>query len=55
LEKKLDKVTLKTDLVNAILQYLGNQKFIEVAPLIQAIQQAASEQPSEQTSEETVQ
>jgi len=51
----LDKVTLKTDLVNAILQYLGNQKFIEVAPLIQAIQQAASEQPSEQTSEETVQ
>ena len=40
----MDEVTLKTDLVNAILQYLGNQKYIEVAPLIQGIQQAAAEQ-----------
>jgi hypothetical protein len=40
----MDEVTLKTDLVNAILQYLGNQKFVEVAQLIQAIQQAAAEQ-----------
>jgi len=44
LEKKMDEVTLKTDLVNAILQYLGNQKYVEVAQLIQAIQQAAAEQ-----------
>ena len=40
----MDEVTLKTDLVNAILQYLGNQKFVEVAQLIQGIQQAAAEQ-----------
>ena len=40
----MDEVTLKTDLVNAILQYLGNQKFVEVAQLIQAIQQASAEQ-----------
>jgi hypothetical protein len=29
----MDEVTLKTDLVNAILQYLGNQKFVEVASM----------------------
>jgi hypothetical protein len=57
LEKKMDEVTLKTDLVNAILQYLGNQKFVDVAPLIQAIQQAASEQaasPVERVAAEVV-
>jgi hypothetical protein len=40
----MDEIKLKTDLVNAILQYLGNQKFIDVAQLIQAIQQQASAQ-----------
>jgi hypothetical protein len=40
----MDEVTLKTDLVNAILQYLGNQKYVDVAQLIQGIQQAAAEQ-----------
>jgi hypothetical protein len=53
----MDEVTLKTDLVNAILQYLGNQKFVDVAQLIQAIQQAASEQaasPVEKVAAEVV-
>jgi hypothetical protein len=40
----MDEIKLKTDLVNAILQYLGNQKFVEVAGLIQAIQQQAQSQ-----------
>jgi hypothetical protein len=40
----MDEIKLKTDLVNAILQYLGNQKFVEVAGLIQGIQKQASEQ-----------
>jgi hypothetical protein len=47
----MDEVTLKTDLVNAILQYLGNQKFVEVAQLIQGIQQAASEQAKAPTAQ----
>ena len=40
----MDEIKLKTDLVNAILQYLGNQKFVEVAGLIQEIQKQASAQ-----------
>lgn len=40
----MDEIKLKTDLVNAILQYLGNQKFVEVAGLIQGIQQQAAQQ-----------
>ena len=46
----MDGIKLSTDLVNAILQYLGNQKFVEVAGLVQAIQQQAQaqgEQPVE--------
>ena len=37
----MDGIKLSTDIVNAILQYLGNQKFVEVAGLVQAIQQQA--------------
>lgn len=40
----MEKVTLSTQLVNAILQYLGNQKFVEVANLINGIQQEAEAQ-----------
>lgn len=40
----MEKVTLSTQLVNAILQYLGNQKFVEVANLINGIQQEAQGQ-----------
>ena len=40
----MDEIKLKTDLVNAILQYLGSKPFVEVAGLIQAIQQQAQEQ-----------
>jgi len=40
----MDGIKLSTDIVNAILQYLGNQKFVEVAGLVQAIQQQAQAQ-----------
>jgi hypothetical protein len=40
----MDKMTLTTDLINGILQYLGSRPFVEVAGLINAIQQQAAEQ-----------
>jgi len=40
----MNSITLTTDLVNGILQYLGNQKFVEVAGLIQEIQKQAGAQ-----------
>ena len=40
----MDEIKLSTNLVNAILQYLGNQKFVEVAGLVQEIQKQASAQ-----------
>ena len=40
----MDEIKLKTDLVNAILQYLGSKPFVEVAGLIQGIQQQAAAQ-----------
>jgi hypothetical protein len=42
----MDEVTFKTDLVNAILKYLGDQPYVQVAHLIQGIQQTAAEQAS---------
>ena len=46
----MEKISLSTNLVNGILQYLGNQKFLEVAQLINSIQQEAQGQiaPAEQ-------
>jgi hypothetical protein len=37
----MDKLELSTDLVNAIMQYLGKQPFQEVAGIINGIQQQA--------------
>lgn len=41
----MSELKLTTDLVNTILQYLGNRPFVEVAGLIQEIQKQA--QPAE--------
>jgi hypothetical protein len=52
----MDSISLKTDLINAILKYLGDRPFVEVAGFIQAIQQQAFEQgavPAQQPVEET--
>jgi hypothetical protein len=40
----MEKLTLSTNLVNGILQYLGNQPYAAVANLIQGIQQEAQGQ-----------
>ena len=40
----MEKLTLTTNLVNGILQYLGNQPYAQVAQLIQGIQQEAQGQ-----------
>jgi hypothetical protein len=41
---KMEKVTLSTQLVNAVLQYLGSRPFVEVQQLIGGIQQEAQGQ-----------
>jgi len=40
----MNEVKLSTQLVNAILQYLGSRPYTEVFPLIEAIQKEAKEQ-----------
>jgi len=40
----VDKITLSVELVNAMLAYLGNQKFVEVQGLIAAVQKEAEGQ-----------
>ena len=40
----MDEIKLSTNLVNAVLQYLGSRPFVEVAGLIQGIQQEAAAQ-----------
>jgi len=40
----MDEIKLSTNLVNAILQYLGNQRWIDVSGLINGIQQEAQAQ-----------
>lgn len=40
----MEKVTLSTQLVNAILQYMGNRPFVEVSNLIAGIQEEAKGQ-----------
>lgn len=39
-----EKISLSTNLVNAVLQYLGTKPFAEVSQLIQAIQSEAAPQ-----------
>ena len=51
----MDKMTLTTELINAIMQYLGSKPFAEVAGLIAEVQKQASEQgaiPTELPKEE---
>jgi hypothetical protein len=40
----MEKISLSVNLVNAILQYMGNQPYAAVANLIQGIQQEAQGQ-----------
>ena len=40
----MDEIKLSTNLVNAILNYLGSRPFAEVAGLIHGVQQEAAKQ-----------
>jgi hypothetical protein len=40
----MEKINLSTNLVNAILQYLGTQPYLQVANIISNIQQEAQGQ-----------
>ena len=48
----MEKISLSVNLVNAILQYLGNQPYGAVANLIGGIQQEAAPQMAPQTAAE---
>ena len=39
-----EKINLSTNLVNAVLQYLGSQPYVNVAQLIEAVRAEASPQ-----------
>ena len=40
----MDGITLSTDLLNAIMQYLGTRPYVEVAVLINEVQKQAQAQ-----------
>ena len=40
----MEKIALTTELINAIMQYLGSRPFVEVAGLITEVQKQAAEQ-----------
>ena len=40
----MDKITLTTELINTIMQYLGSRPFVEVAGLIAEVQKQAADQ-----------
>lgn len=54
----MEKITLSTQLVNAIMQYLGTRPFAEVFQMIEAVQKEAREQqannPSQNDGEQIV-
>ena len=44
----MEKITLSTNLVNAILQYLGTRPYAEVFQIIEAVQKEAKEKLTEE-------
>jgi hypothetical protein len=44
MDNEMEKMILSTQLVNAILQYLGQRPFVEVSNLINSVQQEAKNQ-----------
>ena len=49
----MQKIAFSTELVNAILQYLGNQPYVQVQQLISGIQQEAQGQAQAAPAEDT--
>jgi len=48
LQRSMDKASLSINLLNAILQYLGQRPYVEVVGLIKAMEQEATEQPKQE-------
>ena len=46
-ESQMETINMPVQLVNAILNYLGSRPFVEVASLINGIQQAAAPKEAE--------
>lgn len=44
----MNKIEIKVEIVNAMLQYLGSRPYAEVYQLIAAIQEAAKEEKQEE-------
>jgi len=44
----MEKIALTTELINAILQYLGSRPYVEVVGLVNEIQKQAKETPKEE-------
>jgi len=44
----MNEIKLSTNLVNAILQYLGSRPYADVFQLVEAIQKEAKEKPTEE-------
>jgi hypothetical protein len=51
----MENITLSTQLVNAILQYLGTRPFGEVFQMIEAVQKEAKEQAPPKPVDEAMQ
>ena len=49
----MEKIQVSTNLLNAILQYLGTRPYQEVFQLIEAIQNEAKNQPKKDEQAET--
>lgn len=49
----MDEIKLSTNLVNAVLQYLGSRPYVETAGLIQGIQQEAAAQGAQPVAAES--
>jgi hypothetical protein len=48
-------MNISTDLINAVLNYLGNRPYVEVANLITAIQAEAAKVPAPEQIEQPIQ
>jgi len=50
----MNELKITTNLVNAILQYLGSRPYAEVFQLVEAIQKEAQNQPKKESVEASV-
>lgn len=49
----MNQITLSTQLINSVLQYLGNRPYAEVFQMIEALQKEAQNQPKKEEQAES--